>query len=87
VLVGSNLAWCHPVLYQRALRRRKDARPDMRIVNIDHAARRRAIWRTYICKLPLMATALFNGLLAYAGMLELSIWLICRSTYAGVLTR
>ena len=34
VLVGSNLAWCHPVLFQR-LRAAKDARPNMRIVTID----------------------------------------------------
>ena len=34
VLVGSNLAWCHPVLFQR-LERAKAARPSMRIVNID----------------------------------------------------
>jgi len=34
VLVGSNLAWCHPVLYQR-IAAAKEARPHMRIVNID----------------------------------------------------
>ena len=34
VLVGSNLAWCHPVLYQR-LAAAKAARPDMKIVVID----------------------------------------------------
>ena len=34
VLVGSNLAWCHPVLFQR-LRAAKDARPNMRVVVID----------------------------------------------------
>ncbi|WP_404406364.1 molybdopterin-dependent oxidoreductase [Pelagibacterium halotolerans] len=34
VLVGSNLAWCHPVLYQRILAA-KEARPDMRVVVID----------------------------------------------------
>ncbi|GGJ22843.1 nitrate reductase [Neoroseomonas lacus] len=34
VLVGSNLAWCHPVLFQRAMAA-KAARPDMRIVVID----------------------------------------------------
>jgi hypothetical protein len=37
--------------------------------------------------LPLMSIALFNGRLPTLWMLELSIWLICRSTYAGVLTR
>jgi assimilatory nitrate reductase catalytic subunit len=34
VLVGSNLAWCHPVLYQR-LEAAKRARPSMRIVVVD----------------------------------------------------
>ncbi len=34
VLVGSNLAWCHPVLYQR-LSAAKVARPAMRVVVID----------------------------------------------------
>ncbi|HEV7344845.1 MAG TPA: molybdopterin-dependent oxidoreductase [Devosia sp.] len=34
VLVGSNLAWCHPVLYQR-LSLAKSQRPDMRVVLID----------------------------------------------------
>ncbi|MEM6972713.1 MAG: molybdopterin-dependent oxidoreductase [Pseudomonadota bacterium] len=34
VLVGSNLAWCHPVLFQR-LAAAKTARPGMKVVNID----------------------------------------------------
>ena len=34
VLVGSNLAWCHPVLYQR-IAAAKEQRPDMRVVLID----------------------------------------------------
>ncbi len=34
VLAGSNLAWCHPVLYQR-LAAAKAARPGMRVVVID----------------------------------------------------
>ena len=34
VLVGSNLAWCHPVLFQR-IAAAKAARPQMRIVTID----------------------------------------------------
>ncbi|MBU2484321.1 MAG: molybdopterin-dependent oxidoreductase [Alphaproteobacteria bacterium] len=34
VLTGSNLAWCHPVLYQR-IAAAKAARPEMRIVLID----------------------------------------------------
>ena len=34
VLVGSNLAWCHPVLYQR-IAAAKEQRPQMKIVLID----------------------------------------------------
>ncbi|CCB67179.1 nitrate reductase [Hyphomicrobium sp. MC1] len=34
VLVGSNLAWCHPVLYQRIVAA-KEKRPSMKIVLID----------------------------------------------------
>ncbi len=34
VLVGSNLSWCHPVLYQRIMKARQD-RPGMRLVVID----------------------------------------------------
>ncbi len=34
VLTGSNLAWCHPILYQR-IAAAKAARPGMRVVNID----------------------------------------------------
>ncbi|MDR7127030.1 molybdopterin-dependent oxidoreductase [Pseudotabrizicola sp. 4114] len=34
VLVGSNLAWCHPVLHQRLMAARA-ARPDLKIVVID----------------------------------------------------
>ncbi|MFK7893058.1 MAG: molybdopterin-dependent oxidoreductase, partial [Granulosicoccus sp.] len=34
VLVGSNLAWCHPVLYQR-IQAARDKRPEMKIIVID----------------------------------------------------
>jgi assimilatory nitrate reductase catalytic subunit len=34
ILVGSNLAWCHPVLYQR-LAAAKEARPALRVVLVD----------------------------------------------------
>ncbi|MGB3409128.1 MAG: molybdopterin-dependent oxidoreductase, partial [Jannaschia sp.] len=64
VLVGSNLAWCHPVLYQR-LAAAKVARPGMRVVVIDPR-------RTATCDLadlhlalaPGSDVALFNRLLA-----------------------
>ncbi|MEO0381128.1 MAG: nitrate reductase, partial [Pseudomonadota bacterium] len=65
VLVGSNLAWCHPVLHQR-IAAAKAARPNMRVVNID--PRRTAT--TQLADLHLQIApdgdiALFNGLLAY----------------------
>lgn len=62
VLVGSNLAWCHPVLYQRVMAARESR--DIRIVTIDPR-------RTASCEgalhLPVKAgsdVALFNALLA-----------------------
>jgi assimilatory nitrate reductase catalytic subunit len=65
VLVGSNGAWCHPILHQRILRA-KERRPQMRVVVLDPR-------RTPTCEgadlhLPLRAGSdvwLFNGLLAY----------------------
>ena len=64
VLVGSNLAWCHPVLYQR-LAAAKAARPEMRVVVID--PRRTAtcdIADMHLALAPGSDVALFNGLLA-----------------------
>ena len=63
VLVGSNLAWCHPVLFQR-LDAAKRARPSMKIVVIDPR-------RTDTCEIadlhlalaPGSDVALFNALL------------------------
>ncbi|MEM7547869.1 MAG: molybdopterin-dependent oxidoreductase [Pseudomonadota bacterium] len=63
VLVGSNLAWCHPVLYQR-LAAAKAARPDMRIINID--PRRTAtsdLVDLHLALAPGTDVTLFNGLL------------------------
>ncbi|MEM8820074.1 MAG: molybdopterin-dependent oxidoreductase [Pseudomonadota bacterium] len=63
VLVGSNLAWCHPVLYQR-LAAAKQARPGMKVVNID--PRRTATAELADMELRLAPgsdVALFNGLL------------------------
>jgi assimilatory nitrate reductase catalytic subunit len=64
VLVGSNLAWCHPVLFQR-LEAAKRARPAMKVVVIDPR-------RTETCGLadlhlalkPGSDVTLFNALLA-----------------------
>lgn len=65
VLVGSNLAWCHPVLHQR-IAAAKASRPEMRVVNVD--PRRTAT--TELADLHLQIApdgdvALFNGLLAH----------------------
>ena len=64
VLVGSNLAWCHPVLFQR-IQAARAARPGMRVVVID--PRRTATCEDADLHLPLRPggdVALFNGLLA-----------------------
>nr|WP_221403808.1 nitrate reductase [Pseudoduganella umbonata] len=65
VLVGSNLAWCHPILFQRIMRA-KEARPDMKLVVID--PRRTATCELADLHLPVKPGTdvwLFNGLLAY----------------------
>ncbi|WAJ30169.1 nitrate reductase [Antarcticirhabdus aurantiaca] len=65
VLVGSNLAWCHPVLYQRLVAA-KAARPAMRVVVID--PRRSATCDIADLHLALAADGdvpLFLGLLAH----------------------
>ena len=63
VLTGSNLAWCHPVLYQR-LAAAKAARPALRVVVID--PRRTAtcdIADLHLAIAPGSDAALFNALL------------------------
>jgi assimilatory nitrate reductase catalytic subunit len=65
VLVGSNLAWCHPVLYQR-IAAAKEKRRHMRVVNID--PRRTAtsdLADLHLQIAPDGDIALFNGLLAH----------------------
>lgn len=65
ILAGSNLAWCHPVIYQR-LAAAKQARPGMKVVVIDPR-------RTMTCDIanlhlairPDGDVALFMGLLAH----------------------
>jgi assimilatory nitrate reductase catalytic subunit len=64
VLVGSNTAWCHPILYQRLVAAR--ARRGTRVVVID--PRRTATCEIADLHLPLAAgtdVALFDGLLAH----------------------
>lgn len=63
VLTGSNLAWCHPVLYQR-LAAARAARPEMKIVVID--PRRTAtcdIADLHLAIAPGSDAALFNAVL------------------------
>ncbi|WP_408683189.1 molybdopterin oxidoreductase family protein [Vibrio chagasii] len=65
VITGSNLAWCHPVLFQR-LRSAKQANPDMKVIVIDP----RYTDTCEIADIHLALesgsdVALFNGLLAY----------------------
>ncbi|MEM6547870.1 MAG: nitrate reductase [Pseudomonadota bacterium] len=65
VLVGSNLAWCHPVLFQR-ISAAKERRPQMRVINID--PRRTAtsdLADMHLALEPGSDVALFNGLLAH----------------------
>jgi assimilatory nitrate reductase catalytic subunit len=65
VLVGSNLAWCHPVIYQRIVAA-KQSRPEMRVVVID--PRRTLTADIAELHLPLRSDgdcALFAGLLTW----------------------
>ena len=67
ILVGSNLAWCHPVLHQRVLAA-KALRPMMRIVVVD--PRRTASCEgadLHLALRPGSDVALFAGLLAHLG--------------------
>jgi Anaerobic dehydrogenases, typically selenocysteine-containing len=65
VLVGSNAAWCHPVLYQRIVQARRD-NPDLLLAVID--PRRTASCDgadLHLALAPGSDAALFNGLLTY----------------------
>lgn len=65
VLVGSNLAWCHPVIYQR-IAAAKAARPDMKIVLIDPRRTMTAdIADVHLAIAPDGDVALFAGLLSH----------------------
>ncbi|MER8435610.1 molybdopterin-dependent oxidoreductase [Mesorhizobium sp. M1393] len=67
VLVGSNLAWCHPVLYQRIAAAR-EKRPEMKVVLIDPRRTMTAdIADMHLAIAPDGDVALFTGLLAYLG--------------------
>ncbi|MCP8887923.1 nitrate reductase [Devosia ureilytica] len=65
VLVGSNLGWCHPVLYQRIVAART-ARPDLKVVLIDPRRTVSAdIAELHLPVAPDGDSALFVGLLAH----------------------
>jgi assimilatory nitrate reductase catalytic subunit len=65
VLVGSNLAWCHPVLYQR-IAAAKAKRPGMKVVLVDPRRTMTAdIADMHLAIAPDGDTALFTGLLAW----------------------
>src|SRR5260221_4950864 len=64
VLVGSNLAWCHPVLFQR-LEAAKRARPSLRIVVIDPRRTETCdVGDLHLALKPGSDVALFNALLS-----------------------
>ncbi len=70
VLVGSNIARCHPVLFQR-LERAKASRPNLRIVNVD--PRRTAtseLCDMHLALAPGSDVALFLGLLRFLARAE-----------------
>jgi assimilatory nitrate reductase catalytic subunit len=65
ILTGSNLAWCHPVLYQR-LAAAKAARPEMKVVVIDPRRTMTAdIADMHLAIRPDGDVALFLGLFAH----------------------
>ena len=64
VLVGSNTAWCHPVLYQR-LRAAKEQRGTKVVVIDPRRTETCGIADLHLALLPGTDVTLFNGLLAY----------------------
>ncbi|WP_372523769.1 molybdopterin-dependent oxidoreductase [Sulfuricaulis sp.] len=65
VLVGSNAAWCHPVLYQRLVQAR-EKHPELRVVLIDPRRTASAdLADLHLAVRPGTDGVLFNGLLVY----------------------
>jgi assimilatory nitrate reductase catalytic subunit len=65
VLVGSNTAWCHPVIYQRLVQARRE-HPDLSIVVIDPRRTATAdIADLHLMPRPGADATLFNGLLVH----------------------
>ncbi len=65
VLVGSNTAWCHPVLFQR-IRKAKENNPQLKIIVIDpRETATQEIADNHLAIKPGTDAMLFNGLLSY----------------------
>lgn len=65
VLIGSNTAWCHPILFQR-IKAEKERRPALQVVLIDpRATATNDIADLHLPIRPGTDVWLFNGLLAY----------------------
>ena len=65
VLVGSNAAWCHPVLFQRLVKAKND-HPELRVITIDPRRTASAdIADVHLALRPGTDVALFNGLLVW----------------------
>lgn len=65
VLVGSNAAWCHPVLFQRMVKAKK-ANPTLQVVTIDPRRTQTAdLADLHLGLTPGTDAILFNGLLAW----------------------
>ncbi len=65
ILTGSNLAWCHPIIYQR-IAAAKAARPEMKIVVIDPRETATCdIADMHLALVPGSDVALFQGLFNY----------------------
>ncbi|OIQ25571.1 molybdopterin oxidoreductase family protein [uncultured Vibrio sp.] len=65
VIVGSNLAWCHPVLFQR-LRQAKQTNPAMKVIVVDpRETETCTIADQHLAVKSGADVALFNGLLSY----------------------
>src|SRR5690606_36735786 len=68
VLTGSNLAWCHPVLYQR-IAAAKETRPEMKVVLIDPRSTATSdIADLHLAIRPDGDVGLFLGLLRYLAL-------------------
>lgn len=65
VLVGSNAAWCHPVLYQRMVKAKKN-NPALNVINIDPRRTQTSdLADVHLGLAPGTDAILFNGLLAW----------------------